>query len=54
VRHFGKVYRDMGWPYCDVCRVTNTEDPRWPGTIYRWVPPDDGDGALRVWFEEEV
>jgi hypothetical protein len=52
VRHFGKLYRDVGWHYCDRCKVTIGKDPRWPGTPYRWVPPDDGDGALRVWLEE--
>lgn len=37
MRHYGHVYRTVGWPYCDC------------GKMYEWVHPDYGQGVLRVW-----
>lgn len=44
VRQFGGLFRENGWPYCDICR----------DTLWEWVPPDKGEGVLRVWLEKEM
>lgn len=54
VRYFGKVYRNIGWPFCDNCKVPDMKSPEWPGTPWKWVSPDDGDGVLRIWHEAEI
>jgi hypothetical protein len=53
--YFGDVYKQVGWPYCnkESCKVYYMESPGWPSVLYKWVPPDDGDGVLRIWNEEE-
>ena len=55
VMYFGDVYKQVGWPYCnkESCKVYYMESPGWPSVLYKWVPPDDGDGVLRIWNEEE-
>ena len=49
MRWYGGLFHYMGWPYCPACKVTDSKNPEWPGTLYEWVPPMKEDGMLRVW-----
>lgn len=55
MEQFGQVYRDVGWPFCGRYKVRTQKDPRWPGTAWKWVPPEEGaEGVMRVWHEKEI
>lgn len=55
VEQYGGLFRNIGWPYCNKCKVITQKDPRWPGTPWVWVPPEKGsEGVLRVWLEESI
>ena len=51
----GDVFKNIGWPYCPDCKVTTYDDPRWPGTLFEWVPPmNKKDGILGIWDEASL
>jgi hypothetical protein len=54
-RYIGRVFRYVGWPYCGDCKITDMNNPQWPGTLLEFVPPLEGnENVLRVWDEEVV